>query len=580
MMTRNLTVRASGILPSAVCRHHVAVSCPLRLAPSRSISTQSASSQHSGGGGGDSSYGGRTQQGNRSRHMQIGAALGGGALATGLYYYSQSQRRSATCSELALKRMPFTEAFPAAYEELHGMLGDDRISCKEDECEEYGKEVSGYAARSNPQAVVWPESTQEVSKILTICNRYKIPIVPYGSGTSLEGHIIPTRGGITMDMRKMDQVLKVNQDDMDVVVQPGVGWMELNEYMEPYGMFLGVDPGPGASIGGMCGTCCSGTNAVRYGTMKDQVVNLTVVLADGTVLKTGQRARKSSAGYDLARLFVGSEGTLGVVTEATLKMRNIPYQMEIAYVSFDSVKDATNAVIKMLQKGIQMGAIELFDNEMVKAVNNYAGMTLPEKPMLLLKFTGSKASVENDVKEVQNICSQYTKEEYVWCKEAEARDKMWFARKHAFWAAQSMEPERQLMATDVAVPISRLAEMVEATKKDLDESFLFAPIVGHVGDSNFHVVIMFDPDNPKEDEEAHRLNHRMVARAIEMEGTCTGEHGIGLGKKKYLEKELGRPSVELMKTLKQTLDPNNILNPDKVVSIDLSGGDHHHGHHH
>jgi len=465
-----------------------------------------------------------------------------------------------------VKGLPFEEVYPKAAKELQKLMGD-RYSTEDGELEEHGKETSGYAARSNPQAIVYPNSTEEVSKIMKICHKYGVPVVPYAAGTSLEGHIIATRGGVTVSMQNLDKVLKINEEDMDVVVQPGVGWMELNDILEPHGFFLGVDPGPGAQIGGMCGTCCSGTNAVRYGTMKDQVVNLTVVMADGTVVKTSQRPRKSSAGYDLARLFVGSEGTLGIVTEATLKMRNIPECTEIAYVNFATVRDATNAVIKILQKGIQMGAIELLDEVMVDACNAYAGTSLKKSPLVLFKFTGSRKHVEHDIEEVKKICSQYTKETYRWAKDEAERGTIWGARKTAFWAAQAQQPEKQLMATDVAVPISRLADCLAATKEDLDKSPLFAPIVGHVGDSNFHVVIMFDPENPEDDHEAHRLNERMVYRAIQMEGTCTGEHGIGLGKKKYLEAELGRPAVDLMAKLKMSLDPKNILNPDKVVSV-------------
>lgn len=468
----------------------------------------------------------------------------------------------------------FTVDYPAAYKSLKEKLGEDLISTDEDELEGHGKEMSGYATPSNPQIVVWPETTEHVSEIMKISNKYNIPVVPYAAGTSLEGHTVASKGGICLDVKNMNQILKVNVDDMDCVVQPGVGWVELNDHCKEYNMFLGVDPAPGACIGGMCGTCCSGTNAVRYGTMKNQVLNLTVVLADGTVIKTGQRARKSSAGYDLAGLFVGSEGTLGVVTEATLRLRNIPEHICVARVNFPSVHAACSAVIKILQKGTQLGAIELLDENMVDAVNKYSGLQLPRTPCILFKFTGPEPHVRHDIKVVEGITSEFTKDGFHFSKNKEECAELWEARKHAFWAAQTFEENKEIMATDVAVPISQLADCIMETKKDLDKSFLFAPIVGHVGDGNFHTVIAFDPNNPDESEEAHRLNRKMVYRAIDMEGTCTGEHGIGggngiySGKKEYLVPEKGKNAVELMKTVKRALDPKARLNPGKIVDLD------------
>lgn len=465
-------------------------------------------------------------------------------------------------------KAPFEEQYPGVYKQLVAVLGEERVSMDDDELEQRGKEMSGYATPANPQVVIWPETTEEVSKVMKIANKYKIPVVPYAAGTSLEGHTVATKGGITIDVKNMCQVLKVNVEDMDCVVQPGVGWMQLNDYVAEHGMFLGVDPAPGACIGGMCGTCCSGTNAVRYGTMKDQVLNLTVVLADGTILKTGQRARKSSAGYDLARLFVGSEGTLGIVTEATLRLRNVPEHMSMARVSFPSVHAACEAVIKILQKGVQLGAIELLDEVMVKAVNKYSALGLPEKPTILFKFTGTPSHVKDDIRVVKEITAQHTSEGYHFAESAEESGELWGARKHAFWAAQTFYEGKELMATDVAVPISKLADCIMETKKELDDSFLFCPIVGHVGDGNFHTVIAFDPLDPKENDEAHKLNHQMVHRAIQMGGTCTGEHGIGIGKKEYLIPELGAESVELMKTIKKALDKNLILNPGKIIDVE------------
>lgn len=499
----------------------------------------------------------------------VAAAAAAAATASVAAHKREVYAHSATVLEpVSAFKPPFEKQYPGVLKQLIAAVGDaDRVSMEDDELERCGKEMSGYATPSNPQVVIWPESTEEVSRILKIAHKYKIPVVPYAAGTSLEGHTVASKGGITLDVKSMANVLQVNVEDMDCVVQPGVGWMELNDHVAEYGMFLGVDPAPGACIGGMCGTCCSGTNAVRYGTMKDQVLNLTVVLADGTILKTGQRARKSSAGYDLARLFIGSEGTLGIVTEATLRLRNIPDHMCMARVTFPSVHAACEAVIKILQKGVQMGAIEIMDEVMIKAVNKYSALGLPEKPTILFKFTGTKSHVEDDIRVVKEITSQHTNEGYHFAATKEESDELWSARKHAFWASQTYYDGKELMATDVAVPISKLADCIMETKKELDESFLFCPIVGHVGDGNFHTVIAFDPLDPKENEEAHRLNHLMVSRAIKMGGTCTGEHGIGIGKKEYLVPELGQEAVNLMKKIKLALDENKILNPNKIIDV-------------
>lgn len=507
------------------------------------------------------------------RAAAAAAAAAAIALGAGAYTHNQPAHASASLVMEASNpqsafKPPAEKQYPGIYRDLVAILGEERVTLDEDELEQRGKEMSGYAKPSNPQVVVFPETTEHVSEVMKIAHERKMPVVPYAAGTSLEGHTVALRGGICIDMKNMNRIISVNVTDMDCVVQPGVGWMQLNDHCKPYNMFLGVDPAPGACIGGMCGTCCSGTNAVRYGTMKDQVLNLTVVLSDGSVIKTGQRARKSSAGYDLARLFVGSEGTLGVVTEATLRLRNVPEHMSMARVTFPSVHSACSAVIEILQRGVQLGAIEIMDEEMIKAVNNYSSLELPPKPTIFFKFIGTAAHVDDDIRVVKEITACHTKEGYHFCKSKEESDELWGARKHAFWAAQTMIADKEIMATDVAVPISKLADCIMETKKELDESFLFAPIVGHVGDGNFHTVIVFDPLDPVENAEAHRLNVSMVKRAISMDGTCTGEHGVGIGKKEYLEPELGKGSVELMKTLKRALDPNNILNPGKIIDIE------------
>lgn len=541
----------------------------LRLrTPVRSLAI--AASRHAADGAGAGT--GHSHSGPSYRTIAAAATATAVAVGAGIHTYNQPAHASAALvmdtSPRAAFKPPAEKQYPGVYRDLVAKLGEDRVSLDEDELEQRGKEVSGHATPSNPQVIVFPETTQHVADVMKIAHARNIPVVPYAAGTSLEGHTVAIRGGICIDMKEMNRILAVNVQDMDCVVQPGVGWMQLNDYCKDHNMFLGVDPAPGACIGGMCGTCCSGTNAVRYGTMKDQVLNLTVVLSDGSVIKTGQRARKSSAGYDLARLFVGSEGTLGVVTEATLRLRNVPEHMSMARVTFPSVHAACSAVMEILQKGVQLGAIEIMDEEMVKAVNNFSGLSLPAKPTIFFKFTGTKNHVRDDIGVVKSITARHTNEGYHFCESKEESDELWGARKHAFWAAQTMMENKEIMATDVAVPISKLADCIMDTKKELDASFLFAPIVGHVGDGNFHSVIVFDPLDPIENEEAHRLNVAMVNRAIAMDGTCTGEHGIGIGKKEYLVPELGEGSVELMKTIKRALDPRNILNPGKIIDIE------------
>ncbi len=528
---------------------------------------------------------------NNARRYGAMLLTGGAGLAAALAVMHHNRRpvHAAAAVELLMPRPaydergpafkpPLTKQYPGVYQELVAKIGEEQVTLDDDELEQRGKEQSGYATPANPQCVVFPRSTQEVSEVLKIAHKNGVPVIPLAAGTSLEGHTVAPRGGICLDTSNMNHILSVNVEDMDCVVQPGVGWVELNQHCAQYGMFLGVDPAPGACIGGMCGTCCSGTNAVRYGTMKDQVLNLTVVMADGTIVKTGQRARKSSAGYDLARIFVGSEGTLGIVTEATLRLRNVPECARMARVSFPSVHAACSAVIEILQRGVQMGAIELFDEEMIRCVNHDKGMDLPLKPTIFFRFTGSPGHVAEDVEIVRGITDKYTKDGYHFAGSEEESYRLWDARKGAFWSAQYYLEGKEIMATDVAVPISRLADCIMETKKELDASFLFAPIVGHVGDGNFHSVICFDPKDQEENDEAHRLNVSMVKRAIAMDGTCTGEHGIGLGKKEYLVPELGENAVELMRKLKLALDPKNILNPGKIIDVDLPAKHHHHHH--
>ena len=374
----------------------------------------------------------------------------------------------------------------SAYDALEQLLGD-RCSVDFDDRTTHGNDAYSYHRDKPPWAIVYPQSTEEVSQIAKICSKYHIPMIPYGSGTSLEGHTTAPSGGVVIEMSRMDRIKQVHEADMDVVVEPGITWETLNTQLKEAGLFYPVDPGPGASIGGMCGTGCSGTNAVRYGTMRQNVLNLTVVLADGTILKTAQRARKSSAGYNLTQLFVGSEGTLGIVTEATLRLQNIPANTAVAVCPFESVHEAAAAASDVLRAGIQIGCVELLDEPAIRVVNQYVGTTLPEKPTIFFKFSGSEVGVKDEVSRVEEIVKKHQGGKFEWATEKEKRDRLWEGRKGALWATMAYKPENQVWTTDVCVPISRLADCIEATRKDIDAVGLLAPIVGHVGDGNFHV---------------------------------------------------------------------------------------------
>jgi D-lactate dehydrogenase (cytochrome) len=419
---------------------------------------------------------------------------------------------------------------------------------------------------------VYPRSTEEVSAIVKICARHALPIIAYGSGTSLEGHTSAPHGGVCIDFsRHMCRVLRVGIDDMDCTVQPGVTWNTLNAELAREQLFFPVDPGPGASIGGMVATSCSGTNASYYGTMKRNVLNLTVVLADGTIVRTAQRARKSAAGYDLTHLFVGSEGTLGIVTEVSVRLCRVPAQTTVASCAFDSIEAASEAVIAIMRHGVSPGCVELLDDVMIDAVNRYSNLSLAAQPTLFMKFIGNSAdTVDADIARVSRIFAQHGGAEMRWARSKQESARLWDARKQALWAAYNMRPNAQVWTTDVCVPISRLADCINATKRDLEASSLLAPIVGHVADGNFHVLMVMDRGNAEHLREAQRLNKRMVQRAIRMQGTCTGEHGVGVGKREYLALELGDNAVELMRTLKRALDPQNLLNPGKVIDMTTS----------
>jgi D-lactate dehydrogenase (cytochrome) len=416
-----------------------------------------------------------------------------------------------------------------------------------------------------PDAVVFPQSSEEVQEIVRLCGAHRMPVIPYGTGTSLEGHVNAPFGGVSIDFRDMNRVLAVHAEDLDCIVEPGITRKQLNEYLRDQGLFFPLDPGADASLGGMAATRCSGTNAVRYGTMKDVVLSLKVVLASGEVMTTARRARKSAAGYDLTRLIVGSEGTLGVITELTLKLQGIPEAISSAVCPFRSIKGACDAVIATIQTGIPVARIELLDEMQVRASNAYSKLSLAETPTLFLEFHGTEASVAEQAERFGEIAAEFGGGPSEWTTKPEERTRLWQARHDAYWSMVALRPGAKGFSTDVCVPISRLAECVVETRADIDRLGLIAPIVGHVGDGNFHVGPMIDMDSPAEIAAVQEFLERLVERALRMEGTCTGEHGVGQGKMKYLEAEHGLAALSAMRAIKQALDPQNLMNPGKIL---------------
>ena len=418
-----------------------------------------------------------------------------------------------------------------------------------------------------PDAVVFAQSTQDVQELVRICASHQVPVIAFGAGTSLEGHVNAPFGGVCLDFRDMSAVLAVNSSDLDCVVQPGITRKQLNEHLRDQGLFFPIDPGADASLGGMAATRCSGTNAVRYGTMKDNVLALKAVLANGELITTARRAKKSAAGYDLTRLIVGSEGTLALITELTLKLSGIPEAIAAGVCQFPSVAAACDAAIATIQSGIPVARIELLDELQVKATNLYSKLALPEKPMLFLEFHGSESGVAEQSARFGEIAHDLGGSAFEWAIKAEDRTRLWQARHDAYWAARSLRPGVQAFATDVCVPISRLSECVTETQRDIAEHGLVAPILGHVGDGNFHLSLLVDMGDADEVRAAKALCERLVERAVAMDGTCTGEHGVGEGKMKYLAQELGAPALNAMAAIKRALDPDNILNPGKIVAL-------------
>jgi D-lactate dehydrogenase (cytochrome) len=451
-------------------------------------------------------------------------------------------------------------ALPALTE----LLGE-RLSTAAAVREHHGHDESGFKSVP-PDAVAFAQSTEEVSAIVKICARHKIPVIAYGTGTAIEGHVQALRGGVCIDLSGMDRIVEVNPEDMDCTVQAGVTRKQLESHLRDTGLFFPVDPGADASLGGMAATSASGTNAVRYGTMKENVLSLQVVMADGRIIRTGTRAKKSSAGYDLTHLFIGSEGTLGIITEVTLRLHGLQEAISSAVCSFPSVDDAINMVILTIQSGIPIARIELLDGLMMHAINRYSKMDYPEQPHLFLEFHGSAASVKEQAEAVQELASEFGGGNFSWATRSEERNRLWQARHDAYPSALQLQPGTRAITTDVCVPISRLAECIRETRADIDRASMPIVMLGHVGDGNFHLAILPHPDRPEDIEEAEALNHRLVRRALAMDGTCSGEHGIGQGKIRFLE-EQNPEGVVLMRQLKQTLDPDNLLNPGKVLRL-------------
>jgi D-lactate dehydrogenase (cytochrome) len=432
--------------------------------------------------------------------------------------------------------------------------------------DQHGNTVT-WIANQPPDAVVYPQNTEEVQRIVRICADNGVAMIPFGVGTSLEGHVNAPAGGVSIDFRDMNKVLTVHAEDLDCVIEPGITRKALNEQLRDSGLFFPIDPGADASLGGMAATRCSGTNAVRYGTMKDNVLALRVVLANGEVIDTARRAKKTSAGYDLTRLMVGSEGTLGVITQLTLKLSGIPEAIAGGTCPFPSVEACCNTAIHTIQSGIPIARIELLDALQVRACNLHSHLGLPETPMLFLEFHGTQASVSEQSKRFGEIAAEFGGGPFTWTTKPEERTRLWEARHHAALSNFTLRPGASMVATDVCVPISRLAECVTETQRDIEESRILAPIVGHVGDGNFHLTLLIDMEDADEVKRAKALSERLVERALAMDGTCTGEHGVGQGKMKYLVAEHGAAALAVMASIKRALDPQNIMNPGKIVAL-------------
>ena len=453
----------------------------------------------------------------------------------------------------------------SAIDELRALLGE-RFSVSHAVREHHGRDES-YFAPVPPEAVAFARSTGEVVRIVAVCRAHRVPIIPFGAGTSVEGHILAVHGGLSLDLSQMNRIVAVDAADMDATVEAGVTRKQLNEHLRDSGLFFAVDPGAEATLGGMAATRASGTNAVRYGTMRDNVIALTVVLADGRVVHTARRARKSAAGYDLTRLFVGSEGTLGVITEVTVRLHPVQEAVCAAVCSFATVKDAVDCVIETIQSGVPIARCEFLDALSMRAINRHFKTGYPERMTLFLEFHGSAAGVAEQAAAVQAIAREHGGSDFAWATKPEERSRLWHARHNLYFAGLQLKPGARYVSTDVCVPISRLSDCLVETQKDLDASSLPIVVAGHVGDGNFHLGILFDPQKPGELDEAKAIYERLVERALSMDGTCTGEHGIGLGKVKHLVAEHGEQTVSVMRDIKRALDPDNLMNPGKVLQV-------------
>lgn len=448
--------------------------------------------------------------------------------------------------------------------ELRALIGDEATTTSETLREQHGGGET-YHPVAPPDIVVFPSSTEDVVRIVERCRSHRAPIVPHGAGTSLEGHLAALRGGVSMDMTRMNRVLRVNAADLDVTVEAGVTRTQLEEQLVSEGLFFPVDPGADATIGGMVSTSATGTTTVRYGGMRENVVSLTVVTAGGEVVRTASRARKSAAGYDLTRLFVGSEGTLGIVTEATLRVHGIPEAMAAAASAFPSVEAAVDCAMQIVQLGIPVARMELMDEVQMAATNAQSQLSYPASPTIFFEFHGSPAAVDEHAREAGEIAADLGAADFIWSTDQEKRSKLWEARHMSYYAALALRPGSKGFATDVCVPVSELAASIRAVRADIDHSGLTATILGHVGDGNYHVVFLIDPDDPEELARAKSVNERMLRDAIEREGTCTGEHGVGYGKVGFLELEHGPSAIDVMRAVKDALDPDGIMNPGKVL---------------
>ncbi len=459
------------------------------------------------------------------------------------------------------KRVDLT---PSQIEHLKTLV-TGAVSTNETILDQHGRDESAIPP-VRPSAVVMPHSTEEVSGVLKYCNSEKIPVVAFGAGSSLEGHVLPLFGGISLDLTEMNKIIEIRPDDLLVRVEPGVHRMALNEKLASNGLFFSVDPGADATLGGMASTGAAGTTTVRYGSMRDNVLAMTAVMADGTVIKTGRETRKLSAGYDLTRLLVGSEGTLAVITELTLRVFGIPEKMAAAIVRFPTLSDGVTAATAIVRSGISIARCEFLDAKCIKNVNAHDGLNLSEMPTLFFEFHGSPQGVAEDAQSVRDIVEEFGGSDFEWTVDEGARRKLWQARHNAYWAGIAAHPGKRAVSTDAAVPLSKLSNAVQTAEQILSEHSYPFSILGHVADANFHCFIVTDPANPKELEDVRDITHEITMKMIEMGGTCTGEHGIGSGKIEALVEETGAPAVSIMKLIKQTLDPNNILNPGKVFN--------------